>query len=202
MSLAKKPSTALSQEALVGVKWNVQRGCRASHRRTIVVDDGMDRLSLRHLRLDGLEKADELLMAVALHVAADDGAFEHVTVSASAKYQSQSTTEVPVRVRDQSEGPRFNPGTLILRFCALRLRDRGSRGSRFATRRRTLALRAQLVTQLPSGEKIVAKPSRAHLRPVTMGAIALAHGEDSVRNAAAVMESFCPDNRRLAGHSL
>jgi hypothetical protein len=32
----------------------------------IVVDDGVDRLSLRHLRLDGIEEADELLMAVAL----------------------------------------------------------------------------------------------------------------------------------------
>ena len=35
MSLAKKPSTALSQDAEVGVKWNVQRGCRASHWRTL-----------------------------------------------------------------------------------------------------------------------------------------------------------------------
>src|ERR1035437_8250813 len=34
VSLAKKPSTALSQDADVGVKWNVQRGCRASHWRT------------------------------------------------------------------------------------------------------------------------------------------------------------------------
>ena len=34
VSLAKKPSTALSQDAEVGVKWNVQRGCRASHCRT------------------------------------------------------------------------------------------------------------------------------------------------------------------------
>ena len=32
--VAKKPSTALSQEAEVGVKWNVQRGWRASHWRT------------------------------------------------------------------------------------------------------------------------------------------------------------------------
>ena len=31
VSLAKKPSTALSQEAEVGVKWKVQRGWRASH---------------------------------------------------------------------------------------------------------------------------------------------------------------------------
>jgi hypothetical protein len=35
VSLAKKPSTALSH-AEVGVKWNVQRGCRASHLRGIM----------------------------------------------------------------------------------------------------------------------------------------------------------------------
>src|SRR5665213_242589 len=32
VSLAKKPSTALSQDADVGVKWKVQRGCRAKFR--------------------------------------------------------------------------------------------------------------------------------------------------------------------------
>ena len=35
VSLAKKPSTALSQEAEVGVKWKVQRWCRASQARTL-----------------------------------------------------------------------------------------------------------------------------------------------------------------------
>src|SRR5512132_3585312 len=35
VSLAKKPSTALSQEAEVGVKWKVQRGWRASQARTL-----------------------------------------------------------------------------------------------------------------------------------------------------------------------
>jgi hypothetical protein len=35
VSLAKKPSTALSQDTEVGVKWNVQRGCRTSHLRGI-----------------------------------------------------------------------------------------------------------------------------------------------------------------------
>jgi hypothetical protein len=34
VSVAKKPSTALSQDADVGVKWKVHRGCRASHWRT------------------------------------------------------------------------------------------------------------------------------------------------------------------------
>ena len=33
-SLAKKPSTAFSQEHEVGTKWNVQRGWRASQART------------------------------------------------------------------------------------------------------------------------------------------------------------------------
>jgi hypothetical protein len=31
----KKPSTALIQEAEVGVKWNTQRGCRSSQARTL-----------------------------------------------------------------------------------------------------------------------------------------------------------------------
>jgi len=30
LSVAKKPSTALIQEADVGVKWKVKRGCRSS----------------------------------------------------------------------------------------------------------------------------------------------------------------------------
>src|SRR5258707_12504264 len=34
LSLAKKPSPALSQDAEVGVKGKVQRGCRISHWRT------------------------------------------------------------------------------------------------------------------------------------------------------------------------
>ena len=35
VSLAKKPSTALSHEPEVGVKWKVKRGCRASQRMTL-----------------------------------------------------------------------------------------------------------------------------------------------------------------------
>lgn len=34
LSLAKKPSTAFSHEALVGVRWKTNRGCRSSHART------------------------------------------------------------------------------------------------------------------------------------------------------------------------
>ena len=44
----------------------------------IIVDDGVDHLSHRDLLLDRIEEADELLVAVVLHVAADDGAIEDV----------------------------------------------------------------------------------------------------------------------------
>ena len=85
VSLAKKPSTALSQEQEVGVKWKVQRGMAGEPRADlrvlvggVVVEDGVDVLAGRHRGLDGVEEADELLVAVALHVAADDGAVEDV----------------------------------------------------------------------------------------------------------------------------
>jgi hypothetical protein len=38
----------------------------------------MDRLIGRHLALDGIEKADEFLVSVALHAAADDLALEDI----------------------------------------------------------------------------------------------------------------------------
>src|ERR1700681_423421 len=44
----------------------------------IVVDDGVDHFSHGNLLLDRVEEADELLMAVALHVAADDSAVKDV----------------------------------------------------------------------------------------------------------------------------
>ena len=44
----------------------------------VVVDDGVDRLSRGNLLLDDIEEADELLMAMALHVAADHRAVEDV----------------------------------------------------------------------------------------------------------------------------
>ena len=84
MSLEKKPSTALSQEQEVGVKWNVHRGCSASQASTEDVY-GRHRLSRMAWitlpagtdRLDGCDEADELLMPMARHAAADDLAFEH-----------------------------------------------------------------------------------------------------------------------------
>ena len=44
----------------------------------VVVDDGVDRLSHGNLFLDDIEETDELLMPVALHVAADHRAVENV----------------------------------------------------------------------------------------------------------------------------
>lgn len=44
----------------------------------VVVDDGVDRFSCRHLGLDGILEADELLVPMSPHVAADDGAVENV----------------------------------------------------------------------------------------------------------------------------
>src|SRR6266567_3882936 len=44
----------------------------------VVVEDDVDHLAGRHLGLDRVQEADELLMAVALHVAADDGPVEDV----------------------------------------------------------------------------------------------------------------------------
>ena len=84
-SFAKKPSTALSQEQEVGTKWKVKRSWRPSQARTlaclvggVVVEDHMDALAGRDIGLDGVEEADELLVAVALHAAPDDLALEHV----------------------------------------------------------------------------------------------------------------------------
>src|SRR6266436_9985488 len=44
----------------------------------VVVDDSVDRLSFWNLRLNGVEEADELLMAVTFHVVTDNGAIENV----------------------------------------------------------------------------------------------------------------------------
>lgn len=46
--------------------------------RGIIIDDGVDRLSSRHLGLDGVEEADELLMPVFCHAAAGHLAVEHI----------------------------------------------------------------------------------------------------------------------------
>ena len=45
--MAKKPSTAFSQELDVGMKWKVQRGWRCSQARTLVCLDEGVRLAKR-----------------------------------------------------------------------------------------------------------------------------------------------------------
>src|SRR5262249_19797024 len=84
VSFAKKLSTALCQEADVGVKWKTNRECFDPFKNLgvlvsgIVVDDHMDRFLLGHPGIDDLEEADELLMAMALHTLADDLTFQHI----------------------------------------------------------------------------------------------------------------------------
>ncbi len=85
MSLAKKPSAALSHEQGIGVKWKVQRGWRSSQARNlillvrrVVVEDDVDILVRRGLALDAVEEADELLMAVPLHVLHDARSVQHI----------------------------------------------------------------------------------------------------------------------------
>ena len=44
----------------------------------VIVEDDVDDLAGRDFGFNGIEKTDELLMAVALHAAADDLAFQHI----------------------------------------------------------------------------------------------------------------------------
>src|SRR5688572_4615633 len=44
----------------------------------VVVEDDLNQLDWGYFGLDGVEEADELLMEMALHAAADEGAFEHI----------------------------------------------------------------------------------------------------------------------------
>jgi hypothetical protein len=84
VSLPKKPSTALSQDAEVGVKW-IPSGMPSEPLAhlgmlvgRVVVDNGVDRFALWNLRLNGVEEADELLVSMAPHIPADHAAVEDV----------------------------------------------------------------------------------------------------------------------------
>ena len=85
VNFAKNPSTAFNHEDEVGVKWNVQLACAASHARTpsvlvraIVVEDDMHLPARRKLLLDGVEKGDEFLLPVAAHALSDHRAVEDI----------------------------------------------------------------------------------------------------------------------------
>ena len=47
----------------------------------VIVEDHVNKFSGRHLRLDSIQEADELLVTMALHTSANDLAFEHVESS-------------------------------------------------------------------------------------------------------------------------
>src|SRR5215207_7267683 len=85
VSVAKKVSTALSQEQEVGVKWKVNAAEPGDHLRVlvggVVVEDDVDELTGRHRRFEGVEETDELLVPMALHAAAEDRALEHVAAN-------------------------------------------------------------------------------------------------------------------------
>ena len=78
----------------------------------VVVDDGVDRFSHGNLFLDDIEETDELLMAMALHVAPDHRAVEDVHRG------EQRRCAVPLIV------VRHGPGATLLqrqsRLCAIK----------------------------------------------------------------------------------
>ena len=59
----------MEDEALVPVEPGADLGMLVGG---VVVEDDVDHLAGRHIGLDRVQEAHELLMAVALHVAADD----------------------------------------------------------------------------------------------------------------------------------
>ena len=85
MSLAKKPSTAFSQEHEVGGEVEDPAGMARQpfvHVGVfvggVVVEDHVDHLAGRNGPLDGVEEAEELLVPVARHALADHRAVEDV----------------------------------------------------------------------------------------------------------------------------
>ena len=65
----------MEREPLVPVEPGANLGMLVSR---VVIENDMNGLAGWHLCLDGVQEADELLMAMALHVATDDGAVEHI----------------------------------------------------------------------------------------------------------------------------
>src|SRR5271167_4312865 len=95
----------------------------------VVVDDGVDRLPRRDLSFDDIEETDELLMAMALHVAADHRAVEDVHRG------EQRRRSVPLIVMRHGSGAAFlqrQPGLRAVQRLNLALlvdrQDDGVRG--------------------------------------------------------------------------
>src|ERR1700688_4567559 len=91
----------------------------------IIVDDGVDHFSHRDLLLDRIEEADELLVAMVLHVAADDGAIEDVE---GCEQRGGAVTFVVVRHRPGAA--RLHRQSRLGAVECLDLAHMGIRGSR------------------------------------------------------------------------
>ena len=66
--------------------------------RGVVVEDDVDGLVRRHLALDAVEEADELLMAVALHVLCDDRTVQHAERVGGARTQGRQLNCNPMAI--------------------------------------------------------------------------------------------------------
>jgi len=107
---------------------------------SVVVDDGVDRLLDRYLRLDGIEEADELLVPVALHVAADDGTVEDVESS-----EQRGRTVAFVVVGHRSSTARLHRQTGLGAVERLDLAHMGICGSRCSIQDAMVNLRSSLL---------------------------------------------------------
>ena len=103
MSLAKKPSTALSQDA--EVRGEMEDPARMTRQprpdfgmlvAAVIVEDDMNQLAGRDVALEAVEKAQKLLVPVALHALPDDTAVEHVQ---GGKQCRRSIADIIVRRR-------------------------------------------------------------------------------------------------------
>ena len=70
---------------------------------SVIVEDRVHQFSGRHLRFDGIEEADELLVPVALHAAADDVAIQHVQCS-----EQGGGAVAPIVMRHVPQRPRLS----------------------------------------------------------------------------------------------
>jgi hypothetical protein len=91
----------------------------------VIVDDDVDHFSRRDLCLDRIEEADELLMPMALHVAADDGAIEDVEGG-----EQRGGTVTLVVVRHRPGAARFHRQPRLGTVERLNLAHMGIYGSR------------------------------------------------------------------------
>jgi hypothetical protein len=107
----------------------------------VIVDDDVDHFSRRDLRLDRTEEADELLMPMALHVAADDGAIEDVEGG-----EQRGGTLTLVDVRHRPGAARFHRQPRLGTVERLDLAHMGIYGSRCSDQ---IFIVARLVARQP-----------------------------------------------------